>query len=102
MSKIYKILADEVNQLESIENWSEKVNKMKEIKENIVIEQEKLNELINMVLKNDVKKSDKKPKKIDLESIVNSFKTSENLDEKIKYYHLISSHVNEVEKQLFG
>jgi hypothetical protein len=101
MSKIYKILAEEVNQLESIENWSEKVNKMKEIKENIVTEQEKLNELINMILKNDVKKSDNKIKKIDLESIVNSFKTSENLDEKIKYYHLISSHVTEVEKQLF-
>jgi NADH:ubiquinone oxidoreductase subunit D len=105
MSEIYKTLEKEVEQLESIENWSERVNKMKEIKENITVEQQKLNELVNMVLKDEVKEADKKKKKTDktdLESLVNIFKQSENLDDKIKYYHLINAHVNEVEKQLFS
>jgi hypothetical protein len=106
MSEIYKTLEKEVEQLESIENWSERVNKMKEIKDKITSEQQKLNELVNMVLKDEIKQdSDKKKKKsdkTDLESLVNSFKNAENLDDKIKYYHLINSHVTEVEKQLFG
>lgn len=105
MSEIYKLIEKEVEQLESIENWSDRVNKMKEIKERISSEQKKLNDLINMVLKDEVKadgdKKKKKSDKMDLETLVNHFKQSDNLDEKIKYYHLINSHVSEVEKQLF-
>jgi len=106
MSEIYKTLEKEVEKMESIDNWNERVNKMKEIKEKITIEQQKLNELVNMVLKDDIKQdTDKKKKKSDkpdLETLVNSFKNAENLDEKIKYYHLINSSVTDVEKQLFS
>jgi hypothetical protein len=103
MSEVYKTLEKEVEQLELIENWSVRVNKMKEIKEKITLEQEKLNELVNMVSKNESQQeTDKKKKKTDLETLVNNFKQSENLDDKIKYYHLIHTHVSEVEKQLFG
>lgn len=105
MSEIYKSLEKEVEHLETIENWNERVNKMKEIKEKIVIEQQKLNDLINMVLKNGSKEVDKKKKKtekLDLENLVNSFKQSENIDDKIKYYNLINSYVSDIEKQLFS
>lgn len=102
MSKIYNTLEKEVDQLESIENWSTRVDKMKEIKEKITVEQQKLNDLINMVLKDDVKKVANKNKTINLEKLINNFKQSENLDDKIKYYHLINSYINEVEKQLFS
>ncbi len=105
MSEIYKIIEKEVEQLELIENWSQRVSKMKEIKEKIVTEQQKLNDLVNMVLKDDLKDADKKKKKndkLDLESLVHNFKHAENIDDKIKYYQLINAHVNEVEKQLFG
>jgi len=102
MSKIYNTLEKEVDQLESIENWSTRVNKMKEIKDKINVEQQKLNDLINIVLKDDVKEVANKNKTINLEKLINNFKQSENLDDKIKYYHLINSYINEVEKQLFS
>lgn len=105
MSEIYKTLEKEVEQLEAIENWSDRVHKMKEIKEKIASEQQKLNKLVNMVLKdevNEIDKKKKKPEKLDLESLVNNFKQADNLDDKIIYYHLINAHVNEVEKQLFS
>ena len=47
MSEIYKTLEKEVEQLESIDNWSERVNKMKEIKEKIASEQQKLKKLMS-------------------------------------------------------
>lgn len=104
MLEIYKTLEKEVEELESIENWSERVNKMKEIKEQIATEQQKLNDLVNTIVKDDINVyGDKKKKnKLDLETLVNNFKYSDNLDDKIKYYHLIQSYVNKIEKQLFS
>jgi hypothetical protein len=104
MLEIYKTLEKEVEELELIENWSERVNKMKEIKEQITTEQQKLNDLVNIIVKDNINiYSDKKKKnKLDLETLVNNFKYSENLDDKIKYYHLIQSYVNKIEKQLFN
>jgi Zn ribbon nucleic-acid-binding protein len=101
MSEIYETLEKEVEQIDSIQNWTEKVNKIKELKKCIVNEQEKLNDLVNTILKNEQSYSNKKKKKIDLDYIVNSFKESENIDDKIKYYHLINYYVNQIEKQLF-
>jgi CII-binding regulator of phage lambda lysogenization HflD len=104
MLEIYKTLEKEVEELELIENWSDRVNKMKEIKEQITTEQQKLNDLVNIIVKDNINiYSDKKKKnKLDLETLVNNFKYSENLDDKIKYYHLIQSYVNKIEKQLFN
>jgi hypothetical protein len=104
MSEIYKKIEKEVEQLETIENWNDRVNRMKEIKEQISFEQERLGELINMILKDDIKETNKKKKydKLDLENLVNNFKQTDNIDEKIKYYHLITNYVNNVEKQLFS
>jgi hypothetical protein len=57
-----------------------------------------------MILKDDIKETNKKKKydKLDLENLVNNFKQTDNIDEKIKYYHLITNYVNNVEKQLFS
>lgn len=107
MSEIYKILEKELEKLESIENWSERVNKMKEIKEKIALEQQKLNELVNMVLKDDLAELNTKNKKtktdkLDLENLVNNFKHAQTITDKIKYYHLINANISEIEKQLFS
>ena len=63
MSDIYKALEKEVEEIESIENWSDKVSKMKEIKEKITDEKQKLGELINMVIKNEIKLENEGKKK---------------------------------------
>ncbi len=106
MSSIYNLLESEIQELDSIENWNDKIVKMKEIKEKITVEQQKLNEMINLLLKNEpITKSDqdtKKKKKQDLETLVQKFKEAETIEEKIKLYNLISYHINEVESQLFS
>jgi hypothetical protein len=108
MSEVFKTLEQEVQNLDSIESWNEKISKMKEIKEKIVFEQQKLSELVNMVIKNEIKpeneikKKKSKNDKQDLDSLVSSFKEANNLEEKIKLYYLINSHINDVEKQLFS
>ena len=99
MSDIFK----EVEELDSIENWNDKITKMKEIKEKISIEKQKLSELVNVIGKNEFKDENKKKKnKTDLDSLLLSFKNTTILEEKIKLYQLISSHINEVEKELFS
>jgi NADH:ubiquinone oxidoreductase subunit D len=108
MSEVFKNLEEEVKNLESIESWNEKISKMKEIKEKISIEQQKLSELVNMVIKNEVKtdvdnkKKKSKYDKQDLDTLVSTFKDAETLEEKIKLYHIINCHINDVEKQLFS
>ena len=108
MSEVFKTLEQDVQNLESIESWNEKISKMKEIKEKILLEQQKLSDLVNMVIKNEskpeneVKKKKSKNDKLDLDSLVLSFKNATTLEEKIKLYHLINTHINDVEKQLFS
>jgi len=99
MSDLFK----EVENLESIDNWNEKIIKMKEIKEKISLEKQKLSELVNVISKNELKDESKKKKnKTDLDTLLISFKNATILEEKIKLYQLISSHINEVEKELFS
>ena len=99
MSDLFK----EVENLDSIENWNEKITKMKEIKEKISLEKQKLSELVNVIGKNEFKDENKKKKnKTDLDSLLLSFKNATTLEDKIKLYQLISSHINDVEKELFS
>ena len=101
-SEIYKQLEQEVNKLDKIESWSERVDKMKEIREKIVEEQEKLAQLVSMVLKNEPSQIEtKKKKKQNLDNLVSSFKNAQTLEEKIKLYHIINSHINNIESELF-
>jgi hypothetical protein len=92
MSEVFKTLEQEVQNLDSIESWNEKISKMKEIKEKIVFEQQKLSELVNMVIKNEIKpeneikKKKSKNDKQDLDSLVSSFKEANNLEEKMKNF----------------
>ena len=103
MSDVVKELSVEVENLDSIENWNEKIIKMKEIKEKISLEKQKLSELVNVISKNEFKDDNKKKKnKPDLDSLLLSFKNANTIEEKIKLYQLISSHINEVEKELFS
>lgn len=103
MSDVLKDLSIEVDKLDSIENWNEKITKMKEIKEKILLEKQKISDLVNIIVKNEFKDENKKKKnKTDLNSLLLSFKNATTLEDKIKLYQLISTHINEVEKELFS
>lgn len=102
-SETYIQLETQVNQLESIENWTERVEKMKELREQIVEEQGKLSHLVSMVLKNETGQIEfKKKKKQDLDNLVSNFKNANTIEEKIKLYHVINSHITDIEKQIFN
>ncbi len=101
-SETYLKLENQVNQLESIENWTERVEKMKELREQIVQEQEKLSQLVSQVIKNESGQVEgKKKKKQDLNNLVSNFKNATTIEEKIKLYHIINSHITDIEKQIF-
>jgi hypothetical protein len=104
MSEVFKNLSIEVENLDSIENWNDKISKMKEIKEKILLEKQKLSELVNVIVKNESKTDENKKKKNkqDFDSLLLSFKNANTIEEKIKLYQLISSHINDVEKELFS
>jgi hypothetical protein len=102
MSDVVKELSIEVEDLNSIENWNDKIIKMKEIKEKISLEKQKLSELVNAIVKDEFKDNKKKKNKQDLDTLVTSFKNATTLEDKIKLYQLISSHINEVERELFS
>ena len=102
MSDIVKELSVEVENLDSIENWNDKIFKMKEIKEKILVEKQKLSDLVNTIVKNEFNESKKKKNKQDFDSLILAFSNSNSVEEKIKLYQLISSHINDVEKELFS
>jgi hypothetical protein len=103
MSEVFKNLSIEIENIDSIENWNDKILKMKEIKEKILLEKEKLSELVNIVVKNEFKDENKKKKnKPDLDSLLLSFKNANSIEEKIKLYQLISLNISNVEKELFS
>lgn len=101
-SETYIQLELKVNQLESIENWTERVEKMKELREQIVKEQNQLAQLVSQVLKNDSSQVEGKKKKQDLDNLVSNFKNASTIEEKIKLYHIINSHITDIEKQIFN
>ena len=101
-SETYAQLEAEVNELESIENWSERVEKMKELREQIAKEQNQLAQMVSSILKNDSSQVEvKKKKKQDLDNLVSNFKNASTIEEKIKLYHIINSHITDIEKQIF-
>ena len=108
-SEIYKLLETEVNQLDSIENWNDRIIKMKEIREKIILEQQKLENITSDILKiNSQNQSDSKKNKNqnqnqnqNLDNLIHSFEAAETLEEKIKIYNIINSHINNIETQLF-
>jgi hypothetical protein len=104
MFNIYKNLEKEVDNLESLENWNDKSYKMTNIKDRIAIEQQKLNNLINSILKNEVTldfELDLETGQLDLETLILKFKKSENFEDKLKYYYLINNNINEITRHLF-
>jgi hypothetical protein len=103
MSDVFKNLSIEVENLDSIENWNDKILKIKEIKEKISLEKQKLSELVNVIGKNEFKDENKKKKnKLDLDSLLLLFKNANCIEEKIKLYQLICLHISNAERELFS
>ncbi len=103
MSEVYKVLEKEVNEIEAIEDWTEKIKRMKQIKDKIEIENKKLQDVLNKLLEDEIEDSSDNNEDCieDLDSLLKNF-TNLNLDDNIKSYQSICRLIKKVEIELFS
>lgn len=90
----------EINNLDDILDWSSKIKKMKELKEQIIIHRNKLNSFIEIINSGDIKKN-KKKKDLSLDDLLKQFEETENIEEKVKLFNQIQYIIKENERELF-
>lgn len=93
-------LEKEIDNLDEIKDWSQKIKKMKELKELIDDQRKKINGLIEIINSGEVKKM-KRKKESNLDDLLKDFETCQNIDEKVKLYNIIQSIIRDTELELF-
>ncbi len=109
MSKEYNLvnskelieLEKEVDSLEDIKEWANKIKKMKELKEKIVLQKQKINNFIELINSGEVKKSKKKKENLSLDELLKEYNKTDEIEEKVKLFNLIQSLIKESELELF-
>lgn len=91
-------LANEIKNLDSINNWGDKLEKIKSIKTKINAEETNINNMINNL---DDYKDVKISKKFDIDKIINEFEDLEDINLKIKNYQLLSKFIDSLSNDLF-
>lgn len=90
----------EINNLDDILDWSSKIKKMKELKEQIITHRNKLNSFIEIINSGDIKKN-KKKKDLSLDDLLKQFEETEHIEEKVKLFNQIQFIIKENERELF-
>lgn len=90
----------EINNLDDILDWSSKIKKIKEVKEQIITQRNKLNSFIEIINSGDIKKN-KKKKDLSLDDLLKQFEETENIEEKVKLFNQIQYIIKENERELF-
>lgn len=99
-SKELDDIEKEINNLDDILDWSSKIKKMKELKEQIITHRDKLNSFIEIINSSHVKKN-KKKKDLSLDDLLKQFEETENIEEKVKLFNQIQYIIKENERELF-
>lgn len=99
-SKELDDIEKEINNLDDILDWSSKIKKMKELKEQIITHRNKLNSFIEIINSGDIKKN-KKKKDLSLDDLLKQFEETENIEEKVKLFNQIQYIIKENERELF-
>lgn len=98
-------LEKEIEGLDDIKEWSDKIIKMKELKEKITFQKSKINTLLETINSGEVKKAKKtkkdKDSKVNLDDLLKEFETCENIDDKVKLFNQIQMLIKESELELF-
>jgi hypothetical protein len=93
-------LEKEIESLDDISDWSSKIKKMKELKEKIMTQRNKLNSFIDIINSGEVKKN-KKKKDVSLDDLLKQFGETEDIEEKVKLFNQIQFIIKENEMELF-
>ena len=99
MNKEIEILEKEIDSIDLIKEWSEKINKMKELREKIILQKSKMNMLLENLNSNELKKP--KKKNLNLDQLLIDYEESQNLEEKVKLFNNIQYLIKESELELF-
>ena len=99
MNKELEILEKEIDSIDLIKEWSEKINKMKELREKIILQKSKMNMLLENLNSNELKKP--KKKNLNLDQLLIDYEASQNLEEKVKLFNNIQYLIKESELELF-
>jgi len=94
-------LEKEIDSIDNIKEWNVKIKKIKELKEKITTEKDKINAFIEMINSNEPMKISKKKKEISLDQLVDDFSKSDTIENKVKTFCLIQSMIRETEHELF-
>jgi hypothetical protein len=98
-------LEKEIEGLDDIKEWTDKIIKMKELKEKITLQKSKINTLLETINSGEVKKAKKtkkdKDSKVNLDDLLKEFETCENVDDKVKLFNQIQMLIKESELELF-
>jgi len=99
MNKEIEILEREIDIIDDIKEWSQKISKMKELKDKIISQKLKMNTLLDSLNSNEVKKP--KKKNLNLDQLLIDYEESDNLEEKVKLFNNIQYLIKESELELF-
>jgi len=99
MNKEIEILEREIDSIDNIKEWSQKISKMKELKDKIISQKIKMNTLLESLNSNEVKKP--KKKNLNLDQLLIDYEESDNLEEKVKLFNNIQYLIKESELELF-
>lgn len=103
MNKEIVDLEKQIDSLEDIKEWDKKTNKMKELKELIQIQKNKIEKLLETVNSGEIKKAKKeKEKELTFDELLKKFETCENIDERIKIFNQIQLYIKDTELELFS
>ena len=97
LNKVTEQLENRINDLNKIENWTEKIEEIKNIKQNIDSEYNNLNNILISLNEPSIQNN----KKYSLDKIINEF-NNVSLTKKIKYYHILNNQIAELEQSLFN
>ena len=101
MNKELIDLEKEIDELDQIKEWSKKMQKMKDLKEKINLQKDKINILMESVNSGEVKKIKRSKKDLSLDDLLNEFEICENVDDKVKLFNQIQSLIKDSELELF-
>jgi hypothetical protein len=90
----------EIEKLEKIPEWSEKIMLMKNIKEQICEQKTKINQYIEMINSGSYKKS-KKMKNMTLDCMIEQFNNTTDMETKVILYNNIQANIIEITSELF-
>lgn len=88
----------DIESLDDIKEWSTKLGHMKNIKEKIILQKNKINNLIDVIQSDKIKKN-KKYKDLSIDDIINEINTSKDIENKVKLFVQLQAIIKSTEIQ---